>query len=213
MNLKAGMVSNNSNDAAAERLDSMVDYMQTKDYQKKREPKPEPEAKPLVYIQGPKADDSTVRNMEIAANDPVGEDDEVLLLRARRLSALKQKQQKAKELKEQGHGIYREVNEKEFLPEVTSTQFVAVHFYHSKFARCELMHEKIGIVAHRVVQVKFLKTNAEEAPFFTERLNIIVLPCVILFKDGVAIDRIDGFEGLSHSDSFPTVRLESKICK
>ena len=36
----------------------------------------------------------------------------------------------------------------------------------------------------------------QDAPFFTEKLKVRVLPCVIAFKSGIAVDRITGFEGI-----------------
>ncbi len=34
----------------------------------------------------------------------------------------------------------------------------------------------------------------QEAPFFTEKLQTRVLPCVICFLDGIAMDRLVGFD-------------------
>ena len=206
--LKSGLISDESNQLANDRLGDMVDYMKSEEYQKKRLPKEAPEEKPLVYIQG--RDDTKVGGGEAELfND---DDHELQAIRQRRMQMLKSKLQKEKELKTQGHGMYREVNEKDFLPEVTSTQFVAAHFYHKDFSRCTIMHDKLGEISNRVVQIKIVKINAQEAPFFTDKLTVTVLPCIILFKDGVAFDRIEGFEQLSQGDNFPTVRLEKRLC-
>ena len=35
--------------------------------------------------------------------------------------------------------------------------------------------------------------NAEKAPFFVEKLGIRVIPTMVMFKDGIAVDRILGF--------------------
>eukprot|EP01062_Namystynia_karyoxenos_P024158 TRINITY_DN19395_c0_g1_i1.p1 TRINITY_DN19395_c0_g1~~TRINITY_DN19395_c0_g1_i1.p1 ORF type:complete len:240 (+),score=111.56 TRINITY_DN19395_c0_g1_i1:105-824(+) len=221
--LKAGIVSDSSNHEAKSRLDSMIDYMGTEEYRKQREkenaaPPPKPDA---VYIQG--RPDAVVaefgeqvagmeRRETVEQSVDQEDDAELAELRRQRLQRLKDRQQKERTLKSQGHGMYREVSEKDFLPEVTSTGFVAVHFFHSKFERCKIMDEKMGRVTPRQVQVKFLRINAEEASFFVEKLSIQVLPCVILFKDGVAVDKIVGFEGLSYGEDFPVVALEKRIC-
>eukprot|EP01059_Diplonema_ambulator_P032845 TRINITY_DN6632_c1_g1_i1.p1 TRINITY_DN6632_c1_g1~~TRINITY_DN6632_c1_g1_i1.p1 ORF type:complete len:243 (+),score=87.08 TRINITY_DN6632_c1_g1_i1:52-729(+) len=206
--LKNGMVSNNSNNEAGARVKDMIDYMKTDEYMKKREPKPEPEVKKPLYMKGP--DEVGSRPEEVDLND---DDFELQEMRARRLALLKKKQEKAQELKKQGHGIYRDITEKDFLPEVTATQFSIVHFYKEGFARCALMHEKLGEVSSRIVQAKFMKMNAEEAPFFTDKLGITVLPCLVFFKDGVVVGRLQGFEGLSYGENFPAVRLEQRICQ
>jgi hypothetical protein len=45
----------------------------------------------------------------------------------------------------------------------------------------------------------------QESPFFTVKLGIKVLPCVVMFKNGVSVDRVVGFEQLGGKDDFPTV--------
>eukprot|EP01064_Diplonema_japonicum_P020349 TRINITY_DN2963_c0_g1_i3.p1 TRINITY_DN2963_c0_g1~~TRINITY_DN2963_c0_g1_i3.p1 ORF type:complete len:226 (+),score=84.22 TRINITY_DN2963_c0_g1_i3:43-720(+) len=206
--LKNGMVSGNSNGEAGARVADMIDYMKTDEYMKKREPKPEPEAKKPLYMKS-----ASEVGAGAVVEEMVEEDTELLELRARRMAMLKKKQEKTHELKKEGHGIYRDITEKDFLPEVTQTQFSLVHFYHEKFQRCQIMHDKLGAISKRVVQVKFMKIVAEEAPFFADKLGITVLPCIILFNNGVGVDKIQGFEGLSHGDDFPAVRLEARICQ
>jgi thioredoxin-like negative regulator of GroEL len=53
----------------------------------------------------------------------------------------------------------------------------------------------------------------EKVPFLVERLKIQVLPCVILFKDGIAVDRVVGFEELGNTDNFTTRTLERRIAR
>ena len=43
------------------------------------------------------------------------------------------------------------------------------------------------------------------------KLNVKVLPCIIFFRNGVAYDRIVGFEELGAKDDFPTSRLENML--
>ena len=54
--------------------------------------------------------------------------------------------------------------------------------------------------------------NVENAPFLVTKLKIQVLPCVLSFIDGVSVDRIVGFEGLSYTpDTFTTKDLEGRL--
>ena len=46
--------------------------------------------------------------------------------------------------------------------------------------------------------------SKQDAPFFTVKLGVKVLPCVIAFRDGVTVDRVVGFEGLGGKDDFDT---------
>ncbi len=63
------------------------------------------------------------------------------------------------------------------------------------------------------VATKFVKLNAEKAPFFVEKLAVKVLPTIVLFKDGIALDRIVGFEEFGGSDDFKTEILAQRIAK
>lgn len=49
--------------------------------------------------------------------------------------------------------------------------------------------------------------HLQEAPFFTEKLNVRVLPCVIVFMNGVAVDRLVGFDTFGNRDDFKTGEL------
>lgn len=60
---------------------------------------------------------------------------------------------------------------------------------------------------------RFVKINAEKSPFFVGKLQIKVLPTIVLFKDGIAIDRIIGFEELGGSDEFPTSAMEKRLAQ
>lgn len=112
-----------------------------------------------------------------------------------------------------GHGQYREINQDEFLAEVTSSQRVICHFYHRDFQRCTIMDHHIAKLAPRHIETKFIKINAEKAPFFVNKLIIRTIPSLICFEDGVAREKILGFEGLSDcmppgkEDEWPTVVL------
>lgn len=48
---------------------------------------------------------------------------------------------------------------------------------------------------------------SQEAPFFTEKLQIRVLPCVIVFINGVAAERLVGFDHFGNNDDFKTAEL------
>lgn len=52
-----------------------------------------------------------------------------------------------------------------------------------------------------------IAVNLQEAPFFTEKLNVRVLPCVIVFINGVAVERLVGFDTFGNRDDFKTGEL------
>ncbi len=51
----------------------------------------------------------------------------------------------------------------------------------------------------------------QDSPFFTVKLAIKTLPCVIFFKNGVALDQVVGFDGLGATDDFETSALEDRM--
>ena len=51
---------------------------------------------------------------------------------------MKEAQERRMTMERTGHGTLTEVDEKEFLPEVTTTHRVVAHFYHQEFERCRI---------------------------------------------------------------------------
>jgi hypothetical protein len=62
-------------------------------------------------------------------------------------------------------------------------------------------------------ECRFVRLDAERAPFFIEKLQIKMLPTLIMFVDGIAYDRITGFDELGGSDDFPTIALTRRLIK
>jgi hypothetical protein len=161
-------------------------------------------------------DDDIVENPNTAALDAEegdDEDNELRELREQRLRQIKASQMQKLENLGKGHGQYREITQDEFLAEVTSSTWVVCHFYHRDFARCEILDHHISRLVGRHVETKFIKINAEKAPFFVEKLKIRTIPSLIIFNDGVAVEKILGFQGLADGqpegkeDEWPTIRL------
>lgn len=114
---------------------------------------------------------------EKAINDDDEEDDdedhELRELREQRLRQLKSQKNQIMEDIAKGHGQYREVVQDEFLAEVTASLNVVCHFYHRDFSRCEIMNHHLAKLAPMHVESKFIRINAEKAPFFVEKVSIL----------------------------------------
>ncbi|CAB42925.1 putative tRNA synthetase [Arabidopsis thaliana] len=159
-----------------------------------------------------KAQGSNPVNEEVDL-DELMDDPELERLHADRIAALKREVEKRESFKRQGHGEYREVSEGDFLGEVTRSEKVICHFYHKEFYRCKIMDKHLKTLAPRHVDTKFIKVDAENAPFFVTKLAIKTLPCVVLFSKGVAMDRLVGFQDLGTKDDFTTNKLENVLLK
>jgi len=159
-------------------------------------------------------------------NDPVLEE-----IRQRRLAELKRQQTRRAENIAKGHGEVRTIRQDEFLAEClgggsdidegdndeavnTNNNYVAVHFYHDEFERCKIMDHHLKLVAPKHVECKFVRIDAAKAPFFVAKLQVRTLPCLIVFRNGKAVKRLTGFEGLASDfendpDTWETDRLRT----
>ncbi|CAI2379396.1 unnamed protein product [Moneuplotes crassus] len=132
-------------------------------------------------------------------------------LKAKRLKEMKKEAKEMVENKAKGHGDYREITQDEFLPTVTKSKRSVVHFYHKDFERCKIVDMHLREIAKTHLEARFICLDAEKAPFFIGKLQIQVLPTIILFIDGVAVDRIVGFEELGGEDDFDTIILTRRL--
>ncbi|PNW70386.1 hypothetical protein CHLRE_17g717750v5 [Chlamydomonas reinhardtii] len=147
---------------------------------------------------------------QLVAMDELMEDEELQALHEERIARLKAEREKRNQQAQKGHGTYTEISEGDFLEIVTNTDMVVVHFFHPEFERCKIMDKHLATIAHKYFNTRFIKVSAPDSPFFTVKLNIKTLPCLIAFKKGVAVGRVTGFEGLG-KDDFPTVVLEDRL--
>jgi len=137
------------------------------------------------------------------------EDDEISnKLMEQRFSELRGEAEEAQSWKMKGHGKLSEIAEEEFLTTVTKSQYSIVHFYHREFPRSKIVDHHLEILAPKYLATKFVKLDAEKAPFFVTRLQVQMMPCVCMFTDGVMCGRIDGFDLLGGCDEFPTEVME-----
>ncbi|XP_057737371.1 thioredoxin domain-containing protein PLP3B-like [Arachis stenosperma] len=155
---------------------------------------------------------SSSSNQEVDLDDLM-DDPELEKLHADRIAALKKEAEKRQEWKKKGHGEYREITEGDFLAEVTGSEKVICHFYHKEFYRCKIIDKHLKSLSSKHIDTKFIKLDAENAPFFVAKLAIKTLPCVILFRQGVAGDRLIGFQDLGGKDDFSTRTLEALLIK
>lgn len=62
-------------------------------------------------------------------------------------------------------------------------------------------------------ECRFVRMDAQRAPFFVNKLGIQMLPTVIMFIDGIAVDRIVGFDQLGGKEDFPEINLVRALIK
>lgn len=78
-------------------------------------------------------------------------------------------------------------------------------------SRCKILDKHLALLAKKHVETKFIKLNAEKAPFLSERLRIKVIPTLALLLDGKTKDYVVGFTDLGNTDEFSTEMLEWRL--
>lgn len=119
-------------------------------------------------------------------------------------------QTKKQEWLAKGHGEVREITEKEFFNEMKGVDRMICHFYRSSVP-CQIMEKHLLDLAKRHIETKFVKIQAEKAPFLTERLNLWMLPTLAVIKSEKTTDYVVGFDELGGSEDFPPEVLEQRL--
>ncbi|CAF2147051.1 hypothetical protein BRARA_A00390 [Brassica rapa] len=149
---------------------------------------------------------------EIASLEKPDEDD-LEVLRERRLQQMKKMAEKRKRWMSHGHGEYTEIpSEKDFFAAVKASERVVCHFYRENWP-CKVMDKHMGILAKQHIETRFVKIQAEKSPFLAERLKIVVLPTLALIKNTKVDDYVVGFNELGGKDDFSTEDLEERLAR
>lgn len=139
-------------------------------------------------------------------------EEDIDIVREKRLQQLKKQQELKQELRRKGHGEYTAVaDEKDFFSTCKESDKVICHFYRESTWRCKIVDKHLTTLAPKHIEAKFIKVDAEKSPFLTKRLRVVVLPTIALIKDSKTVDFIVGFDDLGGSDDFPCEMLEWRI--
>eukprot|EP00758_Cryptobia_borreli_P011647 Tbor_TRINITY_DN5680_c0_g1::TRINITY_DN5680_c0_g1_i12::g.9031::m.9031 len=209
---QSGVINEASNLVANQNLTKAAEFMQSTEYRRTRDIEDViPTAKHLLVQKKEVSLDDGLKTYDpveekAIERDARQEDDDAELdfLRERRRAFLKMQQEKHGEWLSKQHGSYREIEESSFFSTVVrekgGSDDVALHFFHKDFERCKIMDRHLQELAPQMMSIKFAKIDADKSPFLVERLRVNMLPCVVLFHNDVAVDRIVGFDGLGEDD-------------
>ena len=139
---------------------------------------------------------------QLASIENLDEDD-FEALRQKRKIELQKKLRQEQDWKQLGHGRYMEVNDtKEFFNAAKKSQRLVVHFFRGVTPRCQIVDAHFAKLAETHLETRFLKIDAEKNPFLVERLEIIVMPTIVLIKEGRTEHSIRGFDEFGGTDDF-----------
>lgn len=101
-----------------------------------------------------------------------------------------------------------EINDtKEFFNAAKKSSRMVAHFYRSVTPRCQIVDAHFERLAQTHLETRFIKIDAEKSPYLVEKLGIILMPTIILIKDGKTEHSIRGFDELGGTDDFTTADM------
>jgi len=149
---------------------------------------------------------------ELARLDALKEDD-LEELRRKRLEKMKDEHTRRKQHLGVGHGEYSMIEEKEFFDVAKKSKYIVVHFWRESTWRCEVMDKHLKQLCQKHWGTRFVKINAEKAPYLAERLHIWCLPSLVICKEGKTDHTIVGFSEFSNGDEVSTEEVEELLAK
>lgn len=147
-------------------------------------------------------------------------DDDLEILRAKRLEKMKAASRKREMYLANGHGTYVALGEgkqgadvaREFFEASKVSERLVVHFYRPSTRFCDVFHSHLMKLTPKHLETRFVKINVEDGEnsgvrFLVERLGIVVMPTLLIVKNRKADHQIQGFDELGGNENFSTSAL------
>merc|ERR1712154_469273 len=140
------------------------------------------------------------------------DEDDLEELRAKRLEDLKKKQSQRSKWLANNHGRIHEImDQKQFFENVKSTKHVICLFYSKTSKWAHILQEHLTLIAQKHLECKFIQIESQYAPFLIERLNIWMMPTLVLAKDNKVSTQLRGLDWVSPNGKIETLNLEQKL--
>ena len=92
----------------------------------------------------------------------------------------------------------KQINEKAFNELVLGKGGITVvDFFATWCGPCRMLAPVMDNAANELTDVTFFKVDVDENELLAGKYNISSIPCLILFKDGKAVDRLLGYRPLN----------------
>lgn len=142
------------------------------------------------------------------------DENDIESLRRKRIEEMRKRAQQEQQWKTQGHLQYTELrDEKEWFQAAKESERLICHFYRASTWRCQIVDRHMEAIAKKHVEARFCKINAENCPYLAEKLQIVLMPTIIMTLNNFTHDRIEGFDELGGRDDFVTDVFEKRIAK
>jgi hypothetical protein len=138
-----------------------------------------------VMLEGAAQQEAQI-DADMAKYDELMNDEDALeRLRAKRKEKLMAEQRQRLDWSAQGHGRYLELSDtKEFFHAAKTSQRLCVHFYRPTTRYCENVDAHFEKLCKKHMETRFVKINAEKSDYLVEKLGIVIMPTMVLVKDG-----------------------------
>lgn len=158
-----------------------------------------------------------IKNVEKRLDDEIGrlqnlQEDDLEAIRRRRLAQMKKDAEDQAIWQRNGHGSLHHITEKEFFSRAKgSPRMVAIFFRPGSSRYSEELIEHVKRVAEFHLETLFVTLDAEKSPFLCTRLNIRVIPSIIMLKDGEIDKLLQGLDHLNPTGKFSTTAIEKRL--
>jgi hypothetical protein len=150
---------------------------------------------------------------ELQRLDNMGEED-MARLRQQRKAEMQRRADNMQRWRQQGHGTYSELgDQKDWFEAAKKSERMVTHFYRGSTWRCELVDKHIQAIAAKHLECRFVKIDAEKSPFLSERLQVVLLPTLVITENNFTKGMIEGFQELGNTDKFTTRQLEKLLAE
>ena len=139
--------------------------------------------------------------------------DDLVELRRKRLEQMKDDSRRRSAALAAGHGEYMMIEEKDFFKVTKESNLIVAHFWRPSTWRCEIFDKHIRALVGKHWKTRFVKLNAEQCPYLTERLHIWCLPSLVLCKDGKTDHTVVGFSEFRKGDDVQEQEFEELLAK
>ena len=163
------------------------------------------------YMKEVKAEEAAAANVGPIQYDleDLEDDPELHALHKERIQQMKEEQEKRREMERKGHGTYNGRQRGRVPPRGDRILPGGVATFITRSLSDAASLTSTSTSWRRSISTPSSSRCTPRTPFVT-KLNIQVLPCIIFFRNGVAYDRIVGFEELGARTT--SRRPSSRVC-